>query len=300
MSSHADPEQPVPEEVPRFGPPYDWQAIDAAVKEWGAAVVGGLAGRDLCARVNGEIDRWLARDRDSRRPRTGTPVYDTFLGFRTVRLQRLVTRIPVVRELVTHEEILAWAHRMLTPVCRRILLSTAEMIQIGPQETAQFVHRDSDAWWPELLRQEHAVSVTAMVGLTPFTAENGGTRIALGSHRWPAGRRPKVGTLRQAIMDQGDVLLFRADVFHGGGRNGTPDQYRRGCAVSYCAGWLRPQETGTLVAPPDVAAGLPPEIAELLGYAVHDSTSVGGGIVGMLDNGDPRGTFPPERLGRRR
>ncbi|GLZ06500.1 hypothetical protein Acsp03_39660 [Actinomadura sp. NBRC 104412] len=301
MPSPADCEPSVPDAIPRFEPPYDWEAIDAAVREWGAVVVGRLVGRDLCVRVNEEVDGWLEQHEGGpRRPNSGTPAYDTFLGFRTIRLQRVTTRFPIARGLITHDPILAWARRSLAPLCRRILLSSADIIQIGPRETPQYLHRDSDAWWPELLRQEHPVNVLAIVALTPFTAENGATRVALGSHRWPPGRRPGAGTLRSAIMDQGDVLLFRGDVFHGGGGNSTPDRHRRGCVLSYCVGWLRQLENGTLASPPIVAADLPPELTELLGYAVHDATQVGGGIVGVFDNQDPRGLLEREPLGRPR
>ncbi|TDB91905.1 hypothetical protein E1264_00075 [Actinomadura sp. KC216] len=291
-------ERLVPDEVPRFGPPYDWAAIDAAVLEWGAAVVGGLVERGLRDRLNEEVDAWLAQDLDSGLPHSGTPAYDTFLGFRTVRLLGLATKFPSARDLIAHEQILAWGNRMLAPLCRRILLNSADIIQIGPRETPQVLHRDTDGWWPELLHQEHPVGVTAMLALTPFTTENGATRVVPGSHRWPLGRRATRAMLRPAIMDEGDVLLFRDDVIHCGGGNRTRDRYRRGCAVSYCVGWLRQRENGTLVAPPDVAADLPAEIAELLGYAAHDTTSTGGGLIGMYDNGDPRVLLRREPAGR--
>ncbi|MFI0406064.1 phytanoyl-CoA dioxygenase family protein [Actinomadura sp. 3N508] len=292
-------ERLIPDEVPRFGPPYDWAAIDTAVLEWGAAVVGGLVERELRDRVNQEVDAWLTQDREeSGLPHSGTPAYDTFLGFRTVRLLGLATRFPSARELIAHEQLLAWGNRMLAPLCRRILLNSADIIQIGPRETPQIMHRDTDGWWPELLHQEHPVGVTAMLALTPFTAENGATRVVPGSHRWPLGRRATRSMLRPAIMAEGDVLLFRDDVVHAGGGNRTRDQYRRGCAVSYCVGWLRQRENGTLVAPPDVAADLPVEIAELLGYAAHDTTSTGGGLIGMYDNGDPRVLLRRQPAGR--
>jgi hypothetical protein len=39
--------------------------------------------------------------------------------------------------------------------------------------------------------------------------------------------------------------------------------------VSYCLGWLRQFEAQLLIYPPDVAKTFSPELASLLGYAIH-------------------------------
>jgi hypothetical protein len=50
-----------------------------------------------------------------------------------------------------------------------------------------------------------------------------------------------------------------------------------------------------LAVPPKVAAELPRQAQELLGYAVHDSIPRGGGYLGMVHMQDP-----VELLGRRK
>ncbi|QFG22456.1 phytanoyl-CoA dioxygenase family protein [Actinomadura sp. WMMB 499] len=274
-------------DVPRFYAPFRWDEVDEVTRTLGTAVLTGLVDTDLLARFGGEVDRWLERNPDSACPDSGSPVYDTFMGRRTARLQGLLAKAPAAADLIRHPGILGWARRLLAPVCDGVQLSAAEFIQIGPRERRQYTHRDSDAWW-FAPRGPDPLCVNAMVAMTPFDERNGATRVVPGSCGWPEGRRPVDGEAVQPRLDPGDVLLFRADVFHGGGANRTTDQFRRGVVLSYCAGWLRPLENSFLNVPRRVAAGLPEEVAELLGYRIHDSTARGGGIIGTHEYGDPR------------
>ena len=51
--------------------------------------------------------------------------------------------------------------------------------------------------------------------------------------------------------------------------------------------WLLSEENNILAVPPAVAATLPRQAQELLGYAVHDSIPRGGGYLGMVRSQDP-------------
>lgn len=272
-------------DVPRFDAPYDWDLIDATVRTRGGAVIVGLVDADLRGRFTAELDDWLRRHEGAGMPDSGSRVYDGFLGRNTLRLHGLVDKVAAVNDLVAHPEILSWARRMLAPVATDVLLNAGELIEIGPGEPAQYLHRDSDSW-PNLPRGEHGVIVNAIVALTPFTAETGATNLALDSHTWEKSRRPD--ELSLALMESGDVLMFRGDIVHGGGANRTVNERRRGLSLSYCAGWLRPVENGVLNVPPHRAAALPAPVQALIGYAAHDATPFGGGLVGLYENGDPR------------
>lgn len=57
--------------------------------------------------------------------------------------------------------------------------------------------------------------------------------------------------------------------------------------LGYCLGRLRTEENNYLSTPPDVAATLPRQAHEVLGYAVHTSIPRGGGYLGMVQMQDP-------------
>ncbi len=276
----------------RFAAPFDWSAIDAAVLRSGAAIVEGLLDAEARARLDREIDEQLAHHARGGLPESGSGLYDTFLGHRTRRLHGLAAKLASGAALIAHSEITAWAGRMLGPGGHSILLNAGELIEIGPGEPAQLLHRDTDSW-PLLAIGGDPVVVNAILALDAFTLETGATHVAIGSHAWERARQAGPSELSRATMRSGDALLFRGDVLHGGGANGTADRRRRGISLSYCVGWLRPVENSWLNVPPSVAATLPRRAQELLGYAVHDATSVGGGVLGQFEMGDPRDLLAP-------
>nr|BBK08010.1 phytanoyl-CoA dioxygenase [Streptomyces sp. TP-A0584] len=278
---------PPAERIPVFATPHDWEAIDEAARRHGAAIVSGLIPPDVIERFNRETDAWIAANAGRLAPDTGSERYDLFLGRRTLRIHALPAKIEASHDLVTHPDLLGCVERLLSHWSNGALLSAAEVIQIGPGESSQILHRDTGSWWPHLERGEHPWNVSAMIALTPFTEQNGATRVVPGSHDWPLERRPHPSRILRAVMEPGDVLFFRGDVLHGGGANRTADQARRGVTLSYCAGWLRPVDNIMLAVPPHKAAELPDELLALLGYTAHDSTHIRGGLVGTYDYTDP-------------
>lgn len=87
-------------------------------------------------------------------------------------------------------------------------------------------------------------------------------------------------------MAAGSAVVYSGGVLHGGGAN-TTDVPRRGAHLSYCLGWLRTEENNVLAVPPAVAATLPRQAQELLGYAGYDNLSRGGAYLGMVASQDP-------------
>jgi ectoine hydroxylase-related dioxygenase (phytanoyl-CoA dioxygenase family) len=189
-----------------------------------------------------------------------------FYGTRTRRFGALLSRSPLVAELVMHARILAIAERLLGPWCDRIALNLTQAIEIHPGALAQLPHRDQDMWEGPKGTLEYLVNV--MWPLDRFTRENGGTRL------WPRSHLdPHLLGLPEAesIVPQvtpGDALVFLGSTLHGGGGN-LSRMPRRGLIVSYCLGWLKPFELQWLVYPPAVARHFSPELAALVGYAQH-------------------------------
>ena len=126
-----------------------------------------------------------------------------------------------------------------------------------------------------------------MIALVDFTAENGATRVAPGSHRWPHDRMARPTSSCPPRWPPGRPFVYLGSTLHGGGANVTTDVRRRGMHVSYCLGWLRTEENQYLSTPIDVVRTLPRESQALLGYAAHDGIAAGGGYLGAVRVQDP-------------
>jgi ectoine hydroxylase-related dioxygenase (phytanoyl-CoA dioxygenase family) len=134
-----------------------------------------------------------------------------------------------------------------------------------PGQGAQPIHRDRWAWGKHLSHVEPQLNT--IWALTDFTEANGATQVVPGSVAWPDGRQAEPGEIARAVMNKGSVLVYLGSVFHGGGANVSGED-RWGLNITYALGWLRQEENQYLSCPPDVAAGLEPELQALLGYAM--------------------------------
>lgn len=188
-----------------------------------------------------------------------------FYGRRTKRFGSLLRRSPRAVDLIMQPAVLAIANRILGPWCDRIVLNLTQAIEIHPGALAQYPHRDQDMWQGPKGGIEYLLNV--VWPLSPFTADNGATRL------WPCSPGDQTATPPAeppiAIeMEPGSALLFLGSTLHGGGEN-RAGSVRRGVIISYCLGWLRSFENQYLVYPPEIARGFDPELAALVGYAQH-------------------------------
>lgn len=274
-----------PLELSSFARPYDWASIDRQTRVVGGVILSNLVPDSDLRELDAEIDVYLQQPAARGKADSGSERYDQFLGRNTIRLHGLIEKFPTAEMLVGHSEIVAWASRILAGKASSILLNAGELIQINPGEPRQAAHRDTDSW-PLPLDDEPFI-VNAIVALDDFTIENGATAIALGSWDWEQERRPQSSDYVRAQMRRGDAVLFRGDLIHGGGENRSSAK-RRAISLSYCAGWLRTVENSYLNVSRKTLAGLPTHIQALLGYDAHDGDTLGAGLVGLYENGDPR------------
>jgi len=280
-------------ELPRFGTPYDLPQIAGVVRDHGGVILEGFADPALLDRLDSEIDSHLFDHPAAGAPRSGSAGSDLFLGHRTIRLHGLVAKAPSSEGLIADDRLLQLSRDIIGSRASSLLLNAGELIQIGPGEPAQFLHRDTDSW-PEVEIAAEPLVVNAILALDPFTLENGATYLAPGSQTWPRERTASQADLCRAVMNRGDVLLFRADLIHGGGEN-TSGAARRAISVSYCAGWMRPVENSFLNIPIGVTRTLSGPMQDLLGFAPHDATGRFGGLLGLYENGHPRRALETER-----
>lgn len=258
-------------------------AISVVERDGGVILTDFLAPH-LVAALNGELDDSLATKPPG--SRNGKPAHQVFHGHNTKRICGLAARAPSFVELLLDDRFKQYADHFLLPNCGEYWLNTGQLMAVGPGEPAQVLHRD-DANWPHFPWPHAEVTVSAMIALSPFTAENGATWVVPGSHHWERGERfPQEEEACQALMAPGDALLYTGKLFHGAGENMTQD-WRRGLHVSFVLGWLRAEEAHSIQVPLDVARRLPPRARALLGYdSYHPKDAVSGGRLGLVDFDD--------------
>jgi ectoine hydroxylase-related dioxygenase (phytanoyl-CoA dioxygenase family) len=241
--------------------------VVAALHRDGAVVVEGVIGPEKVAALKEELA-----------PHRGvTPVgRNDFEGFDTRRVYALFAKTRGWDELAIHPLLLGVADRVLGLDYQ---LSAPVGIDIGPGETAQFLHQD-DVIYPLPFPHQEVV-LNSMWPLDAFTADNGATRVVLGSHRTPHDHQPDEDEPVVATMAAGDVLFYVGTVWHGGGANHTGER-RLGVILEFVASWLRAQETHLLAVPREVVRTLPERLQELLGYNIYPP------FVGYVDGRHPR------------
>ena len=260
-------------------------AVIAALRADGGVIVERLFPDEVIRAINREVDaRVAAADPGMRHL---NPAIQFFFGDRTKHVSGLaaVSRT-FATEVMIHPLYLGVCDAILGPYCARYQLNLGHLLARGPGAEAQYLHRDEDVW--NLVPRPHPeLQLASLVALVDFTAENGATRVAPGSHLWDRSRGPKDADVVQAVMPAGSVVIYLGSTIHGGGANTTAGEWRRGVHLSYTLGWLRTEENNYLAVPPAVARELPRLCQEILGYSVHDAIEMAGGYLGALNLRDP-------------
>ncbi len=259
--------------------------VVAVVERDGAAIVADLLDEPLLRRIRGEVDPYLDGSGFGR---------DDSAGRKTKRVGALIARSPACRGVVVKPLVLGACAALLS---RRYHLHLTQLIEVHPGQDAQPLHRDRLVWGRDLPRTIEP-QLNTLWALTDFTAANGATRVAPGSHRWPDERRADESEVCQAEMTRGSALIYTGSVIHGAGGNRS-DAARLGMNITYSLVWLRQEENQFLSCPPDIARTLPEDLQELLGYTMANYA------LGYFSSPIPLGdglpdTLPPElALGRR-
>ena len=271
--------------IQRFDKTAAVDEIAAALRADGAVIVDELFPRAVIDAVNRDVDARLATADPAMRHLN--PAIQVFFGDRVKHVSGLaaVSRT-FATEVMIHPLYLGVCDAILRPSCARYQLNLGHLLARGPGAEAQYLHRDEDVW--NLVPRPHPeLQLASLVALVDFTAENGATRVAPGSHLWSRERFPAEHELAHGVMPAGSVIIYLGSTIHGGGRNTTRDQWRRGIHLSYTLGWLRTEENNYLAVPPAVARKLPRLCQEILGYSVHDAIEMAGGYLGALNLRDP-------------
>ena len=251
----------------------------------GVAMVEAALSSEQLEGMNADLEGLIAA------AEPGTPDHQEFMqsfyGFDTIRIDGLPGKSDTYVGVLQNERLLSVADHYLKPHCVHYLLNTAQLIQIGPGESAQSLHRDDQAWMQHP-KHAHAdpfsqpqLEVEAIYALSDFTAENGGTRVVPGSHRWPLERKPREDEIVSAVMPAGAALYYLGSTIHGGGPNTTSDEFRRGLFTGLVVGWLRTEENFFLSTPIEAVRDMPERVQGLLGYDNYLG-------IGVVNIGSPR------------
>ena len=240
------------------------------LQEQGYAIIPNFLSVQQLARVNRLFDHMLGSH-------TGR---NNFEGNLTERIYTLVARDRLFQDIVEDARIMALCDALFMP---NYLLTASQAIVISPGETPQPWHTD-DTFYP-IPRPRPMISLSTIVAVEAFTAENGGTEVIPGSHRWsdeqiaghyhsgdteadPGFANRLAGLAVPMTMSAGSALVFAGTLLHRGGANKS-NGTRRAFSNQYCQPWARPQENFFLAIPPQEVAAMSPRVQSLLGYSIH-------------------------------
>jgi hypothetical protein len=256
----------------------DSKELSELLNRDGAAIVEGALSQQQINSLNSEVDGIIAETKPGLRHPTND-YFVEFFGSKTIRLDGLPAKSKTFLDVMQLPWLTGVADELLLPNCEDYLLNTGQLIQIGPGETPQDIHRDEEAW-RFFKDPKPLLEVEAMFALTDFTLTNGATQVVPGSHLWPADRVAKPEEITQAEMKAGSALLYLGSTLHGGGINSTKDEWRRGMFFGFVIGWLRTEENTFLTVPIEEVKKMPVRCQELLGYKSHEG-------IGVVDVGSP-------------
>ena len=271
--------------IERFSSDVPTEKLVETLDRDGCAIVEGTLSEAHLSGLNADLDQLI----EDTAP--GVPNHIEFMqpfyGFETIRIDGLPGKSPTYVDFVEHDRLIEIADHYLQPHCAHYLLNTAQLIQIGPGETAQDLHRDDQAWMHHP-KHAHAdpfsqpqLEVEGLFALSDFTRQNGATRVVPGSHRWPLDRVPTKDEIAYAEMPAGSAVYYLGSTMHSGGANQTTDQSRRGMFTGFVVGWLRTEENFFLSTPIEAVRAMPERVQSLLGYDSYLG-------IGVVDVGSPR------------
>ena len=227
-----------------------------------------------------------------------------FEGSKTQRCYSLFQKTRALDQLVTDPLLQQVLNAVLDS--EHSLLSSTVGININSMERAQVPHRD-DGKYPIPRTSNKELVFNMIVAVDAFTAENGGTVLYEGSHKWvyegensfavrnvlknthdksnasdmKAIHQLQTATPVSCVMPAGSIMLYRGSLLHGGGANQSGSS-RLGILIEFIQAYLRPQETHLLAVDPNIVATLPVKLQEMLGYTVSPP------FIGYVDGRHPK------------
>ncbi|MDR3449771.1 MAG: phytanoyl-CoA dioxygenase family protein [Alphaproteobacteria bacterium] len=246
----------------------------------GGVIIENFLDAPLLQKLKADLDAILAR--------TPTGSDAEFAGVQTRRAGTLFARTRYMADVALHplfkgaaDKILrkkisyGWMGNQRIEQVPDIRIGVTQVIQIGPGQVEQPLHRDDFAFFWEHQPGAGEARLQVMVAITDFTAENGATHVIPESHKWDDERMPTPEEAIQAEMAAGSALLFIGSTYHGGGANRTADFWRTGLTMTYDLAQVRQEENLYLALPVEVVKTFSEELQTLLGWSWIPSSKMG-------------------------
>ena len=170
-------------------------------------------------------------------------------------------------------------------VFREFLLILARLLNSGIGDgVPQPLHRDA-GFVPASANFAAVLNVFFL--LDDFTAENGGTHLVPGSHRWPEEhsiKPPARGTISELSAPAGSIFAFDGRIFHGTGLiqpGAIPEGVvgRRHLGYNFCLPWVRQQENWGVSLLNEVLEEASPLVQERLGMLIYGTLGQNSGAI---------------------
>ncbi|RKK06533.1 hypothetical protein BFJ65_g18730 [Fusarium oxysporum f. sp. cepae] len=268
--------------VARLGPSFNpikrvpkstsYETISKIIKDDGAVVINEYMTAQQVRNFNSELDPTIAA-MDTCGELNLPEEFKAFQGHQTKRLCNLTTLSRTWREELLDDDFM---HGVCDEVLKKNIgdywMSTAQLIEIGPGNVQQPLHRDAGNWWPFYVMGPAGPTcyLNFLMALTDTTVENGATRFIPGSNKWSyTADWPNTGSDDWTLpveLKAGDVLVIDDRIVHGGGANKTKDFHRRVVSVAITSSVFTQEEANSLVIKPELAKNLPERVKRFLGF----------------------------------
>ncbi|MEZ0151184.1 MAG: phytanoyl-CoA dioxygenase family protein [Candidatus Reddybacter sp.] len=226
---------------------------------------------------------------------------NNFEGGKTERVYALLAYDKVIQDIVEDARIMALCDEFLEA---NYLLTSSQSICIHPGESPQPWHGD-DVFYG-IPRPRPMVSLSTVVAIDAFTADNGGTGIIPGSHLWseeqvageyrdggsesdPTFAERMEGKSLSLEIPAGACVVFAGNTLHRGGANCSAG-LRQALSNQYCQPWARTIENFFLSVPSSLVHEMSPKVQSLLGYSVHPP------FIGQVSGSHPLKALEPGYL----
>jgi ectoine hydroxylase-related dioxygenase (phytanoyl-CoA dioxygenase family) len=260
--------------------------ILAVLAQDGGVIVHNMLSPQVVANLLGELAPQSETSQVG--PKSSNENVNHFWGQQTKRFTRLAQRSQTFAdEVLVHPTLTGVADELLKPYCASYWMNTGQMMIVMPGGAPQYMHRDSDDWPAMCSPTAPPCQISCMFALSDFTAENGATRVAPGSHLWSDySRQATDDEITQAVMPAGSGMIYLGKTLHSAGANKTENEPRFGMHLSYVLGWLTPEEAGCLGVTEDRAKTFTKQQQQLLGYRCYDASDLNGGRLWTVDYED--------------